>query len=307
MPKIIIGSRGSQLALRQTHLVAERLKENHPGLDVEIKVIHTQGDKILDVALSKIGDKGLFTKELETALLNKEIDLAVHSLKDVPTVIPDGLSLGAILDREPPADALISAKGYKLADLPAGAVIGTSSLRRRAQLMAYRPDLKIVDLRGNLETRIRKMRELDMDGIILAWAGLARMGLEDLITEILDAEIMVSAAGQGALAVEIRSDDTRTRELLAVLDSPISRAETAAERAFLGGLGGGCQVPIGAMANVQEDRLMLTGIVASLDGERLIRVQGTSSLTDAKTLGRSLAEQALARGGQDILDSIMQE
>jgi len=305
MQRIIVGSRGSKLALRQTEMVAESLQEQHKGLKIEVKVIHTQGDKILDVALSKIGDKGLFTKELEQSLLRNEIDLAVHSLKDLPTVLPAGLMLGAVLQRELTCDVLVASSGKKLKDLPPGAVVGTSSLRRRAQLLALRPDLKVIDLRGNLETRVRKMQELELDAIVLAWAGLVRMGMEALVTEVLTPEVMLPAAGQGAMAIEIRENDAITKELVAVLDSPLARAEVAAERAFLGGLGGGCQVPIGASAQVRNDRVHLTGIVAALDGKQIIKVAGESSLTEADQLGSDLAKQAIDQGGQEILDAIM--
>ncbi|MGE5380096.1 MAG: hydroxymethylbilane synthase [Methylocystaceae bacterium] len=305
MRTIVIGSRGSKLALRQTELVAEGLQQIHNGLKVEIAVIHTQGDKVLDVALSKIGDKGLFTKEIEVALLNREIDLAVHSLKDMPTALPEGLELGAVLSREESSDVLVSPSGKKLAEMPSGAVIGTSSLRRQAQLLAQRPDLKVVDLRGNLETRIRKMQELKMDGIILAWAGLARMNMLDLVTEVLGPEVMLPAAGQGAMAIEVRKDDTEVKQLISVLDSLEARLETTAERAFLAGMGGGCQVPIGARGKVSGDRISLTGMVASLDGKKLIRIMDEKSAEQADLLGSELARQVIEMGGKQILDSII--
>ena len=299
-----LGTRGSNLALHQAEEVASRLTGTHRNLSVNISVIRTTGDKVLDVALSRIGDKGLFTREIEQALLRGEIDLAVHSLKDLPSELPPGLVLAAVLPRANPADVLLSRSGKHLHELPAGAVIGSSSLRRIAQLKAYRPDLKVVDIRGNVETRIRKMGEQGLDAIVLACAGLSRLGLEAAITQVLPPDIMLPAVGQGAIAVEIRENDNHTRELLQAIKSEETEAEVIAERAFLRELEGGCQVPIACLGRVNGSQLLLQGLVASLDGEQVIRGQKTVGRADAKIAGLELAAQLKERGAREILENI---
>jgi hydroxymethylbilane synthase len=299
--RIVIGSRGSDLALTQSRHVAALLRELHPGLEVHIEVISTKGDRITDVPLAKVGGKGLFTKELEVALLDGSIDLAVHSLKDLPTELPEGLALAAVPPREDPHDALISAKGLGLAALPRGARVGTSSLRRRVQLLACRPDLDIVDLRGNVPTRLQKLHDLGLDAIVLAAAGLRRLGLQDAITELLPPSVMISAVGQGALGIETRSDDPRTRALLAPLHDTATAAATTAERSLLAAMGGGCQVPIGALAQVNGDRLELTACVCSTDGLTVLRVQLDGATTDAAALGRRAAEQLSEAGAGPLI------
>lgn len=299
-----LGTRGSNLALHQAEEVASRLTGTHRNLSVNISVIRTTGDKVLDVALSRIGDKGLFTREIEQALLRGEIDLAVHSLKDLPSELPPGLVLAAVLPRANPADVLLSRSGKHLHELPAGAVIGSSSLRRIAQLKAYRPDLKVVDIRGNVETRIRKMEEQGLDAIVLACAGLSRLGLEAAITQVLPPDIMLPAVGQGAIAVEIRENDNHTRELLQAIKSEETEAEVIAERAFLRELEGGCQVPIACLGRVNGSQLLLQGLVASLDGKQVIRGQKTVSRAGAKIAGIELAAQLKERGAREILENI---
>lgn len=299
-----LGTRGSNLALHQAEEVASRLTGTHRNLSVNISVIRTTGDKVLDVALSRIGDKGLFTREIEQALLRGEIDLAVHSLKDLPSELPPGLVLAAVLPRANPADVLLSRSGKHLHELPAGAVIGSSSLRRIAQLKAYRPDLKVVDIRGNVETRIRKMEEQGLDAIVLACAGLSRLGLEAAITQVLPPDIMLPAVGQGAIAVEIRENDNHTRELLQAIKSEETEAEVIAERAFLRELEGGCQVPIACLGRVNGSQLLLQGLVASLDGKQVIRGQKTVGRADAKIAGLELAAQLKERGAREILENI---
>lgn len=304
MKTLRLGTRGSNLALHQAEEVASRLAGAHQNLHMEICVIRTVGDKVLDVALSRIGDKGLFTREIELALLEGEIDLAVHSLKDLPSELPPGLALVAVLPRVNPADVLLSRGEKCLDELPAGAVIGSSSLRRCAQLKAYRPDLDVVDIRGNVETRIRKMEEQGLDAIILAYAGLSRLGLEASITQVLPAEIMLPAAGQGAIAVEIRENDSHTRELLQAIKSETTETEIIAERAFLRELEGGCQVPIACLARVDGSELLLQGLVASLDGSRVVRGQWAGNKDTAKTAGIELAAHLNEQGAREILENI---
>lgn len=301
-----LGTRGSRLALFQAEFVKSRLEELHPGLHVEIRILQTTGDRITDVPLAKIGDKGLFTKELDRAILAGEVDAAVHSLKDMPTVLVDGLTLAVVLDREDPRDVLIPAPGRPrtLAELPAGSRIGTSSLRRRAQLRHLRPDLVVDDLRGNLDTRFARLREGRFDAAILARAGVVRLGHEDLIGEVLDAPAWLPAAGQGALGIAAGSDDARTAELLRPLEDPVARSTTTAERAFLRALEGGCQIPIGASANLVAGELQLHGLVAAFDGDPLLRGEVKGDPADAKELGRKLADDLLARGAGDILRQI---
>jgi len=304
MPKdIVIGARDSALAMWQARWGAGELRRAYPDdeLRVNIKGMKTKGDHILGVALAKIGDKGLFTKELEVALLEGAIDLAVHSMKDLPTRLPEGLVIGAICLREQPADVLISRNGYTLETLPHGARVGTSSLRRRAQLLHYRPDLQLVDVRGNLTTRLRKLEELNLDAIVLAYAGIKRMGYEELITQVIPGEICLPAVGQGSLGIEIRAQDSETRRLVAALDHAPSRAAIEAERAFMKRLEGGCQVPIGALGQVDGETLRLEGIVADLDGTSAVRDSVSGPANEATALGEKLAEKLLDMGAGDIL------
>ncbi len=303
MRRIVIGSRGSKLALWQTNWVKEKIEEKF-RLEVEIRRIKTTGDKILDSPLAKIGGKGLFVKEIELALQRKEIDLAVHSAKDVPTELPSGLLIGAFTKREPPFDALISRGGLKFFDLPEGAVIGTSSLRRKAQLLRVRPDLKFIDLRGNLDTRLRKMSEGQCDGMILALAGLKRLGFEGEITEVLSTDITLPAVGQGALAIEVREDDEEIREIVSYLDDFSSRVALEAERTLMRELEGGCQIPVGAYGRSENGTFIFEAMVASLDGKRLIRERGESSLEKATDLAREIAQKLLDSGGREILEEI---
>jgi hydroxymethylbilane synthase len=297
---LTIGSRGSQLALWQAHWIQARIESM--GFDCRLQIIHTTGDKITDVALSKVGTKGLFTKEIEEALLGGTIDLAVHSLKDMPTELPAGLTLAAIPEREDPRDALI---GGKLAELVPGARVGTSSLRRAAQLRAVRPDLDIQNIRGNLDTRLRKLDEGMYDGIVLASAGLRRLGWDQRITQVLEPDIMCPAVGQGALAVETRDDGGQAQTVCARLEHLHSRIAVTAERAVLATLGGGCQVPIGAHATVENGSLLrLRGIVVSPDGTEVIRRESSGSVADAAMIGRVLGEQLLASGGAKILEAV---
>ena len=305
MPNLRIGSRGSQLALWQANHIAALLRER--GHAVEIEIIHTTGDKITDVALAKVGTKGgltkgIFTKEIEEALAAGRVDLAVHSLKDLPTELPSGFEIAAITEREDPRDAFCSRFYAKLEDLPCGARVGTSSLRRQAQLRAIRSDLDIHPLRGNVDTRLRKLENEEYDAIILASAGLNRLGKTELVKYIIPAEIMCPAAGQGALAVEIREGDAATRELLGFLDDPAARAATTCERALLNRLGGGCQVPIGAFAETRNGTLHLESIVADPNGKKILRDSRDGD--DPVKLGTEAGAALLARGGDEILEAV---
>ncbi len=300
MARLRIGSRGSQLALWQANHIAALLRAR--GHQVAIEIIHTTGDKITDVALAKVGTKGMFTKEIEDALAAGRVDLAVHSLKDLPTELPLGFEIAAITEREDPRDAFCSRHFAKIEDLPRKARVGTSSLRRQAQLKALRPDLDIHPLRGNVDTRLRKLEQGEYDAIILAAAGLKRLGKTDLIKQIIPAEIMCPAAGQGALGIEIRQGDAPTRELLRFLDDPEARAATTCERALLNRLGGGCQVPIGAFAEMRHARLHLDSIVADPEGARLLRDSRDGD--DPEKLGDDAGSALLARGGDEILEAV---
>ncbi len=303
--RLTIGTRGSALARWQAEWVKDRLQAAHPRLEVSLAVIKTTGDKIQDVPLAKVGGKGLFVKEIEDALLAGTVDLAVHSMKDVPTVLPDALHVAAIPQRESPYDALISRSGLPLAKLPANATIGTSSLRRQAQLLAYRKDFTIATLRGNLDTRLRRVTDGAMDAIVLAAAGLRRLGWDARITEILSPEICLPAIGQGALGIECRRDDTRVNELVGVLNDPETRVCVDAERALLARLEGGCQVPIAAHAVLDgRQRLTLHGLIAGVRGERVLRDQITGAPGDGADLGRRLAERLLGLGGDEILRAV---
>ncbi len=300
MARLRIGSRGSQLALWQANHISALLRER--GHEVEIEIIKTTGDKITDVALAKVGTKGMFTKEIEEALLEGRIDLAVHSLKDLPTELAPEFEIAAITTRENPRDAFLSRHFDSIDDLPQKARVGTSSLRRQAQLKAIRPDLDVHPLRGNVDTRLRKLEEGQYDAIILASAGLHRLGLTKWIRAILPVDIMCPAAGQGALGIEIRAGDTATREHLKFLDDPAARASTTAERALLNELGGGCQVPIGAFAEVQGDSVVLFGVVARPDGSTVLRECRTDS--NPSELGTIMGKTLLRRGGDEILREV---
>lgn len=300
-----IGTRQSLLALWQSNFIAGELRKEYPNCEVTLKKIVTKGDRILDVPLAQIGGKGLFTKEIEEELLDGTVDLAVHSLKDMPTVLPEGLCLTVITSRANVGDAFVSNKYNSFAELPQGAVLGTSSLRRRAQLLAARPDLKIVDLRGNVDTRLRKLDEGNMDAIILAAAGLQRLGHGDRIKEIIPTSVCLPAVGQGALAIECRTDNTEVREMLAFLNDKATKQATDAERAFLGLVEGGCQVPIGVHAEVQDNEIKVEAIIASLDGSTVLRNTISGDAEKAVELGQKLGHQMLSEGGQDILATIL--
>lgn len=302
---LIIGTRQSLLAMWQSNYIAGRLREEYPGCEVTLKKIVTKGDRILDVPLAKIGGKGLFTKEIEQELLDGTIDLAVHSLKDMPTVLPEGLCLTAITERANSGDAFVSNKYNSIEELPEGSVLGTSSLRRRAQLLARRPDLKIVDLRGNVDTRLKKLDEGQMDAIILAAAGLTRLGHADRIKEIIPQSYCLPAVGQGALAIECRTDNFKVRQMLDFLNDTATKQATDAERAFLGLLEGGCQVPIGVHAEVNEGRIAMEAVIASLDGSTVLRDTAEGNAADAVTLGRALGQKMLDNGGREILAAIL--
>jgi hydroxymethylbilane synthase len=295
---LVIGSRGSQLALWQAHWIAARLAEH--GHETRIEIIKTTGDKITDVPLAKVGTKGLFTKEIEEALIDRRIDLAIHSLKDLPTEIPAGLTIAAVPEREDPRDAMV---GARLSELPAGAKVGTSSLRRAAQLRMVRPDVAIESVRGNLDTRVRKLDEGQYRAIVLAAAGLTRLGWAHRIAEILSPEVMCPAVGQGALAVETRREG-EARNICAALDHAATRAAVTAERAVLAALGGGCQVPIGAHAVIEGDSLRLIGAVIAPDGNLMVKKSDRGAVADAAEMGRRLGEALLMDGAREILDQV---
>jgi len=306
--RIVIGTRGSKLALAQTHWVRRELSAAHPGLNVEVEVIRTKGDKILDSPLSQIGGKGLFTAELDRALIDGKIDMAVHSLKDLPTTLEPGLALGAVPRREDARDALISREGLSLDDLPAGSTVATSSLRRRAQVLHRRPDLRVIDIRGNLDTRLRKAAEPGgPDALIVALAGLRRMGWEDRVTQALDPEIMLPAVAQGALGVEVREGDARIQEIVSALNHPETALAARAERAFLRRLEGGCQVPVGALGRVENDTLHLAGMVADVEGTRIFSDRIDADPGDPESAGVRLAEILLTRGADAVLKEIFEK
>ena len=304
---IRIGSRKSQLALVQTHWVQAELQKAFPDRTFEVHTMSTQGDKILDVALAKIGDKGLFTKELEVGMLNQDIDFAVHSLKDLPTRLPEGLMLGCITDRENPADALVVHEKHKdkqLDTLPEGAVIGTSSLRRLAQLRHHFPHFAFKDVRGNVITRLAKLDAGEYDALILAVAGLERLELGDRVHQVIPAEISLHAVGQGALGIECRSDDAEILTVIKALEHQPTADRCYAERAFLRELEGGCQVPIGVNTVIKGDTLTLTGIVASVDGQKIVKGEVSGAAAEAEALGIQLAHQLIEQGAKEILDEI---
>ncbi|MGA2317353.1 MAG: hydroxymethylbilane synthase [Thermodesulfobacteriota bacterium] len=301
-----IGTRGSQLALFQANWVKDQLVQTHPDLKVTLIKIKTTGDKIQDAPLAKIGGKGLFVKEIEEALLQKKIDLAVHSIKDVPTEFPKGLHLPVITKREDPRDVFISKDGRTLKDLPPGARIGTSSLRRQAQLLHFRSDLELIPLRGNLDTRLKKLKTLNLDAIVLALAGVKRLGLEERITEIIPTDISLPAIGQGALGIETRMDDKKVEGQIRFLNDRDSSIAVTAERAFLKKLEGGCQVPIAAYARTFGATLQIDGLVGTIDGRRLIRHHVEGPIEKAGSLGIELAEILLGKGAKEILDEVYQ-
>lgn len=302
--KLVIGTRSSKLALWQANYIADCIRTEYPELEVSLLHIMTTGDKILDVPLAKIGGKGLFTKEIETAMLNGEIDLAVHSLKDMPTQLPAGLLLAAITERVDPGDALVSPKYGTIDNLPQGAKVGTSSLRRRAQLLRYRPDLIISDLRGNLDTRLKKMDTEGLDAIILAVAGLKRLGWQALITQILPNDICLPAVGQGALALETRTDDQEVRTILEFLNHQQTRWAVEAERSYLAEVEGGCQIPIGVYGYIHQELLVLEAVILSVDGKRHIRQTLSGQPAAGIDLGRTLAQTMLNVGGREILQEL---
>jgi hydroxymethylbilane synthase len=307
---IRIGSRKSQLALVQTYWVQDELRKHFPDRQFDVETMSTQGDKILDVALAKIGDKGLFTKELENGMIDRSIDLAVHSLKDLPTNLPEGLILGCVTERVDPADALVvneKNRDKQLDTLPEGAVVGTSSLRRLAQLRHHFPHLTFKDVRGNVNTRLAKLDAGEYDAIILAVAGLQRLGLGERVHQVIPSEISLHAVGQGALGIECRAEDTEVLEVLKALEHVPTRDRCYAERSFLRELEGGCQVPIGVNTSIENGTLTLTGMVASLDGKRLIKDSVSGKPEDAEALGRELARLVRDAGAGEILAEIFAE
>ena len=302
--KIVIGTRGSQLALWQANWVKSEIEKRHPELEVSLEKIKTTGDKILDVPLAKVGGKGLFVKEIEEALLEGRCHLAVHSMKDVPTFFPEGLHLRCITEREDPRDAVFSRNNVKLMDLPKGARIGTSSLRRQSQLLAIRPDFQILQLRGNLDTRMKKLDNGDFDAIILAGAGVKRLGWADKITELLSPEISLPAIGQGALGIETPTADKYINELVSFFDHPETSYCVRGERALLKRLEGGCQVPIAAHGTLSGNNIKIDGLVASTDGKTIIKDSVTGPKIECEKLGIELAERLLAQGAYDILKDL---
>lgn len=304
--KIRIATRGSKLALWQAEYIAKCLKTRYPGLKVELIKIKTTGDKILDVPLAQVGGKGLFVKEIEEALLDGRADIAVHSMKDVPTELPEGLKIGIIPRREINTDILLSQKYPDLMSLPKGARVGTSSLRRQAQLLYLRPDLKVVSLRGNLDTRVKKLTEGEFDAIVVAGAGLKRLGLKAKYEFGLVPPEFFPAVAQGALGIEYLEEREDLDSFLGFLDDFYTRYEVLAERAFLIRLEGGCQVPIGAFSIWEDKRLVLRGLIAELDGSVIIKDEVEGKYQQAEILGKTLAEKVLAKGGQEILDKIYQ-
>jgi hydroxymethylbilane synthase len=301
---IKIGTRGSKLALIQANLVADKIKKEAPDVNIEICVIKTSGDIMQDISLLKIGGKGVFVKEIEDALLSGAIDLAVHSMKDVPTQTPPGLVFAAVLPREDVRDILVSKGARKIEQMRKGAKIGTGSMRRSAQLLAMLPDLEIVSLRGNLDTRLKKIDTENLDGVIVAAAGVKRMGLAEKITQYLPVEMMLPAVGQGALGLEIRADDNRLQKLLTKINHVPTHTEITAERAFLRHLGGGCLLPIAALGKLTGDRLSLEGLVAAPRGSDVIRDKVQGAAGEAEELGKKLAEIILERGGKKLLNLV---
>ena len=301
---IKIGTRGSQLALYQAYRVKDELSEAFPEYKFEIEIIKTKGDKILDVALSKIGDKGLFTKEIENALLEGKVDMAVHSLKDLPTILPEKLMLGGVLERGEFRDALVSKNGKRLSELTKEDVIATSSLRRVAQLLKYNPEFKIVDIRGNVNTRLKKMEEGYCDAMVMAAAGLQRLDFGDKITEILEPEVMIPAVSQGAIAIEIRENDPFVSELMSKITHTNTLNAVLAERVFLNKLEGGCQIPIGCYTQINDQDFTMTGFISALDGKKVIIETSKGNVKDAQEIASKLAESFIEKGAKEILDEI---
>ncbi|MEO6589618.1 MAG: hydroxymethylbilane synthase [Pyrinomonadaceae bacterium] len=299
--KLILGSRGSRLALWQTRFTAHLLQSFYPSLELEIKIIETTGDAILEIALSKIGDKGLFTKQIEEKLLQGEIDLAVHSLKDLPTLLPAGLTIGAVLEREVPNDVLIAKHSATIDDLPPNAHVGTGSLRRKSQLLAYRTDLQISEIRGNVPTRIKKFEESNLDAIILAFAGVHRLELDSYITQIIPPEIVLPAVAQGVVGIEVRTDDLKTRKLLESIIDKETEICISAERSFLRELEGGCQVPIGGFARLDGKEILLEGFVGNFDGSLTMRDKISGNCQNAAQIGKDLAARMIENGANELL------
>ena len=302
--KVRIGSRGSPLALWQANWIKDLLLKQHSDLTVDIKIIKTSGDKIQDVPLAKIGGKGLFVKEIEESLLKRDVDFAVHSMKDMPINFPINLCIACVAKRENPFDALISRNDIKLADLPKGAKIGTGSLRRMSQLKHYRPDFNLFPLRGNLETRLKKLNSEGLDAIILAAAGLIRLGWDEQITELISPEILLPAMGQGAVGIETRKNDVDNQILLADMDHEDTHYTLDAERALVSQLQGGCNVPIGSFATIKDDQITLTGLVASLDGKTVYKKELTDLKTNAIAVGRKIGEELIEMGADKIMKEI---
>ncbi|MFP7169556.1 hydroxymethylbilane synthase [Terribacillus sp. FSL K6-0262] len=306
MRKIIVGSRKSNLALTQTKWVIEQLKRAGAPYDFEIKKIETKGDKILDVTLSKVGGKGLFVKEIEQAMYDEEIDMAVHSMKDMPSELPAGLTIASVPVREDYRDALISKNGIPLKELPEGAVVGTSSLRRAAQILAVRPDIEIKPIRGNIDTRLKKLENEDFDAIVLAAAGLKRMGWgDDIVTEFLETDLCLPAIGQGALAIECRDTDTELVELLTKINDSYTQQTVAAERTFLYLMNGSCQVPIAGVAHMEDDDVVLTALIASADGKQVFKEEVRGA--DPQEVGKLAAERMQQQGAQEIVNEAIRE
>jgi len=302
--EITIGTRGSKLALWQANHVKSELFKKDPSVFIKIEIIKTKGDKILDVPLAAVGGKGLFVKEIEEALLNGSIDMAVHSMKDMPAEIPEGLCIGSIPEREDPSDVLISKNGIPLSGLSRGASVGTSSLRRSAQLLHTRPDIHIVPLRGNIDTRIKKLDNENLDAVILANAGVKRMNYEEKVSERLDHSIMLPAVGQGALCIETRENDSFIKPFAAMLDHEETHSIVTGERAFLHRLEGSCQVPVAALGRIEKDMFTIEGLVADLDGKTIIRDSCSGSVDDAREIGVALADKLLGMGAGDILKNL---
>ena len=292
--KLVVGTRGSNLALVQTNWVVDQLKKENPGVEFEIKIIKTKGDLIKDLPLDKIGDKGLFVKEIEKSLLDGEIDMAVHSMKDMPSYLPEGLKFAHSPKREDPRDALIFKEGYKsLDDLPQGARIGTGSKRRKYQLLKHRPDLEIVPIRGNIETRIKKIETEKLDGVVLAASGLRRAGLDDKIDYYIPTDIMLPAPAQGILALEIREDDKETEKIIDSIKDNITKVQIDAERGFLIGVNGSCHIPMGAYCEVDGEKITLTGLYGDGDGKKIVIQSKEGTLADAQKIGYELAKSVL--------------
>ncbi|MBR2178809.1 MAG: hydroxymethylbilane synthase [Selenomonadaceae bacterium] len=305
MEYVRIGTRSSKLALWQANLIALALSTKYPEVKIELVHVTTKGDKVLDSPLSKIGGKGLFTKELELAMLEGKADLAVHSLKDVPVELPPEFTIAAVTKREVPFDAFVSNKYKSFAELPKGARVGTSSLRRRAQLLAIRSDLQIDNLRGNVDTRLKRLDDGDFDGIILAAAGLKRLGHERRITEILPTSLMLPAVGQGAIAIETLTNNTELVNMLRFLNDKNTEAATNAERAFLKVVEGGCQVPVGVFGKVEDNKITVAAVIASIDGQKIISDKLIGSVENSVTLGKTLANKLLDNGGREILSAVL--